>query len=82
MAEKLLVNKPKDLVEATPEEMEKVEKAIVSEEKKERISNPLKGKMSGEKNPMYGKPGTCGFLGKTHTEESKQKMREAKKKRK
>jgi len=37
MAEKLLVNKPKDLVEATPEEMEKVEKAIVAEEKKEEM---------------------------------------------
>ena len=37
MAEKLLVNKPKDLIEATPEEMEKVEKAIVAEEKKEEM---------------------------------------------
>jgi len=33
MAEKLLVNKPKDLVEATPEEMTKIEKAIIPEEK-------------------------------------------------
>lgn len=37
MAEKLLVNKPKDLVEATPEEMQKIEKAIVAEEKKEEL---------------------------------------------
>jgi len=37
MAEKLLVNKPKDLIEATPEEMQKIEKAIVAEEKKEEL---------------------------------------------
>ena len=35
MAEKLLVNKPKDLVEATPEEMEKIEKTISPAEKEE-----------------------------------------------
>ncbi len=33
MAEKTLVNKPKDLVEATPEELAKMEKAIPAEEK-------------------------------------------------
>jgi hypothetical protein len=33
----------------------------------------MKGKMSGEKNPRYGKPGT--FAGKQHTEEALAKMR-------
>jgi len=35
MAEKLLVNKPKELIEATPEEVAKVEKSITPKEKEE-----------------------------------------------
>ncbi len=35
MAEKLLVNKPKELVEATPEELAKIEKVIPASEKEE-----------------------------------------------
>jgi len=33
----------------------------------------MKGKMSGEKNPRYGKPGT--FAGKTHSDDALAKMR-------
>ena len=33
----------------------------------------------GEKNPMFGKPGTKGFMGKTFSEESKKKISESKK---
>lgn len=42
MAEKDLKNKPKALVEATPEEMQKIEKAIVAEEKKEELPIEIK----------------------------------------
>ena len=42
-------------------------KGIVSEETRQRLSESLRGKFAGEKNPFYGK---------THTEESLRKMRE------
>jgi group I intron endonuclease len=50
----------------------------VSPETKAKISESLKGKMAGEKNPMYGR---CGALnpsyGKPKSEETKQKIRDA-----
>lgn len=49
-----------------------------TEESKEKMSINRKGKGSrpGELNPRYGKPGT--FAGKTHSEETKLKMRKPK----
>jgi hypothetical protein len=43
-------------------------------------SEALKGRFAGDKNPRYGKPGT--FLGKQHTEETREKMSKANKGRK
>jgi group I intron endonuclease len=43
----------------------------LSKETKQKLSEAL----SGKKNPMYGKP-TYGFLGKTHSEESKRRISE------
>ena len=48
MAEKLLVNKPKGLIEATPEELEKIEKAIVATEKTEELPVPTTRKTRDE----------------------------------
>jgi hypothetical protein len=68
----------------------------MSEESKAKLSKALKGKpksaehiqklkenckpnrMCGKDNPRYGKPGT--FLGKTHTEETKKKLSEMRRK--
>lgn len=49
--------------------------------KKTRIhaENIRKSKL-GEKNPMFGKSGTKGMLGRKHSDETKQKMRDAHKK--
>lgn len=65
----------------------------MDERVKKKISNSLKGKMSGENHPMYGKHHSVGsrklisksmkgennpFYGHQHTEETKRKMSEAK----
>lgn len=51
-----------------------------SDKTKEIISRKNKGRLLGKKNPNYG--GTSGMLGKTHSEETKMKMRAAVAKRK
>lgn len=41
-----------------------------------KIKDTLRGKLSGEKNPMFGRRGElCPFFGKTHTDKSKEKCR-------
>ncbi|KKM99136.1 hypothetical protein LCGC14_1150820 [marine sediment metagenome] len=47
---------------------------IVSEETRQKISKMKKGKMTGKKNPRYGKPGY--WTGKERSEETKQKISE------
>ena len=46
-------------------------------ETKDKISKSLKGKMAGEKNPMFGKPGWN--KGQSRSEETKKKISETKK---
>lgn len=43
----------------------------------EKFSKSMKGKLVGDKNPRYGKTGT--FKGRKHTEETKEKIRQARK---
>jgi len=50
-----------------------------SDETKKKISESRKGKVVGEKNPMYGCHDLKPRLGKKHTEEAKRKMSEIKK---
>lgn len=60
----------------------------LSEESRKKISNSLKGKMAGEKNPNYGKPLSeeqkrklsAANKGHIHTDEHKQKISESLKK--
>ena len=48
-----------------------------SDATKQKISDALKGKLTGENNPMYGKTGVLNpMYGKTHSNETKQKMSE------
>lgn len=52
-------------------------KRVLSDETRIKLSKSLKGKFSGEKNPMYGKFGSLNpFYGKKHTEETKQIIKE------
>jgi group I intron endonuclease len=52
---------------------------IISEEQREKIRRSLKGKNAGERNPNYGQRGrkTSGFSGRSHSEETRAKMKEA-----
>ena len=63
---------------SNPEEAERIRELaknrIVSEETRFKISEAKKGKMVGEKNPMYGKPGTRGHLGHIHSDEIREKI--------
>jgi group I intron endonuclease len=46
---------------------------LLSQETKEKLSKSLKGKLSGKKNPMYGRVGELNyFYGKKHTDKTKQ----------
>jgi group I intron endonuclease len=52
-------------------------KRVLSNETRIKLSKSLKGKLSGEKNPMYGKFGSLNhFYGKKHTEETKKILKE------
>lgn len=50
-------------------------RTVWSQETRDKLSKSLKGKFSGEKNPMYGRVGELNyFYGKKHTQETKDKI--------